>query len=275
MNVREVLARAAPWLSAKGSPSPRLDAELLLARVLRVPRLALFTDLDRPLDETEVAAFRDLVRRRGALEPVAYLTGRREFYGLEFEVGPGVFIPRPETELLVDRARELAPHRVLDLGTGSGCIAVACAVRLPQCDVVAVERSSVALEVARKNAARHGVAARVRFLHGDFFDALAGVAPFDLVVTNPPYVREGEARAVASFEPAEALYAGPRGLDALFRILREAPRHLVPGGTLLAEIGEDQAREILEAASGYESARVLEDLAGLPRVFEGRRPSTA
>jgi release factor glutamine methyltransferase len=275
VNAREVLARAAPWLAAKGSPSPRLDAELLLASVLGVPRLALFTDLDRPLVEAEVAAFRGLLLRRGALEPVAYLTGRREFYGLEFEVGPGVFIPRPETELLVDRARELVPRRVLDLGTGSGCIAVACAVRLPECEVVAVERSPAALEIARRNAARHGVTARVRLLSGDFFDALVGEAPFDLVATNPPYVPDGEARTVAAFEPAEALYAGPLGLDAILRILREAPRHLVPGGTLLVEIGETQERAVLDAAGSYEGARVHRDLAGLPRVFEGRRPAAS
>jgi len=273
VNVRDLLARTAPWLASRGSSSARLDAELLLAHLLGVERVGLYTDPGRALGDPELDAYRELVRRRGAGEPVAYLTGGREFYGLAMEVGPGVFIPRPETELLVDRARELGGRRILDLCTGSGCVAIACAVRLAGAAVTAVDLSSAALAVAGRNAARHGVETRVRLLEGDLFGPIAGEAPFDLVLANPPYVADGTARDVAAFEPAEAIFGGPGGLDLVFRILDGATVHLAPGGTLLLEIGEEQGDAVLSRARDtFPRAVVHRDLRGLPRVFEGRRP---
>ena len=271
MIVREVLQRSASWLRDKGFESARLEAELLLAHLLGLDRVTLYTQADRPLDTGELERCRELLRRRAQGEPVAYLTGKREFYGLEFAVGPAVLVPRPETELLVDRARELRPARILDVGTGSGCIAVACAVRLPEAEVTATDLSAPALEIARENARRHGVAERVRFLEGDLFAPVAGER-FDLVVSNPPYVADGDAAAVARHEPGSALFAEPRGLDVIARLLAAAPEHLAPGGTLLLEIGEDQADEVRALATGFGAVSVRPDLAGRPRVLEAAAP---
>ncbi len=276
MNVRELLDKTAPWLAAKGLASARLEAELLLAHVLQVSRLKLYTGLDRPMADRELEDYRGLVRRRARGEPSAYLTGSKEFYGLAMAVGPAVLIPRPETELLVDRAREFRSARILDLCTGCGCVAVACAARLPAAQIVAVDLSAAALEVAALNAARHGVADRIRFLSGDLFAPLQAESPFDLILANPPYVAAGEAAGPAAHEPHLALFAGPRGIDVIARILLEAPAHLAPGAPLVMEIGEDQEREVLAlAAPGYADARVRRDLAGLPRVFEGTPTLTA
>jgi release factor glutamine methyltransferase len=269
--VREVLQRSATWLSRKGSTAPRLEAELLLAHVLGTARLGLYTDAERRLDDGELDSYRGLLRRRAGGEPVAYLTGRREFYGLEFLVTRDVLVPRPETELLVDRARELRPARLLDLGTGSGCVAIACAKQLPGAAVTATDVSGAALEVAAKNAARHGVADRIRFLEGDLFSPLEPTERFDLVVSNPPYVAEGEAAAVAAHEPHLALYGGKRGLEIIERLLAAAPAHLAEGGTLLVEIGEDQEAGVRECAvAHYARVEVRRDLRRLPRVLEAR-----
>ncbi|MGQ0614446.1 MAG: peptide chain release factor N(5)-glutamine methyltransferase [Planctomycetaceae bacterium] len=270
MNVRELLDKTAPWLAGKGLASARLEAELLLAHVLKVSRLKLYTGLDRPVGEGELEDYRALVRRRARGEPSAYLTGAKEFYGLAMAVGPSVLIPRPETELLVDRARELQPARILDLCTGCGCVAVASAMRLPGAQVVAVDLSGAALEVAAANAARHGVADRIRFLCGDLFAPLKGEPAFDLILANPPYVATGQAAGPAAHEPHLALFAGPEGTDVIARILREAPPHLAPGAPLVMEIGEEQEQQVLAlAAPYYRGAGVRRDLAGLPRVFEG------
>lgn len=269
MNVREVLGKTAPWLRSRGAPSPRLDAEVLLAFVLGTDRLRLYADLDRPLDDGELDTYRELVRRRGAGEPVAYLTGRKEFYGLEMKVTRDVLIPRPETEMIVDRARELAPRAILDLCTGSGCVAIACAVRLPEAEIVATDLSAAALAVARENAGRHGVSARIRFLEGDLFSALPERRTFDLIACNPPYVPEGEAVDVVAFEPKMAVWSGPGGLDLIDRILREAPRWLAPAGTMLMEMGEEQEPAVLERAGGFAKATVLRDASGAPRLFQG------
>jgi release factor glutamine methyltransferase len=266
LTVREILASSAAWLSARAILSSRLEAELLLAHVLGVGRMDLYAHADRPLAEAEVRAYRGLLDRRAAGEPVAYLTGRREFYSLEFLVTRDVLVPRPETEMLVDRVRELEPRRLLDLGTGSGCVAIACAVHLPACDVTATDVSPAALAVARANAERHG--ARVRFLQGDLFAPLAADERFDVIVSNPPYVRAAEAARVATHEPRLALDGGPDGLALLARVIGGAPRHLAPRGTLLCEIGEDQEAAALRIAEGkFASAEVVRDLAGQPRVL--------
>lgn len=271
MIVREVLQRSATWLSEKGSDAPRLEAELLLAHVLGTERLGLYADAGRQLGDRELESLRGLLRRRAGGEPVAYLTGHREFYGLELEITRDVLVPRPETELLVDRARELEPGRILDLGTGSGCVAIACARQLPEAAVTATDVSAAALEVAARNAARHGVSDRIRFLEGDLFAPLAGDDRFDLIVSNPPYVPEGEAAEVAAHEPRLALYGGEKGMQVIGRLLAGAGSHLADGGTLLVEIGEDQeaaVRDLADAHFGH--VEITRDLRRLPRVLEAR-----
>ena len=271
MIVKEILRRSASWLAGKGFESARLEAELLLAHVLGVSRLELYTESERPLEQREVDAYRALLRRRAEGEPAAYLTGEREFYGLAFHVDADVLVPRPETELLVDRARELRPATVLDLGTGCGCIAVACAVRLPEAALVATDLSARALEIAEVNARRHGVADRIRFLEGDLFRPLEEGERFDLVVSNPPYVPEGRAREVGRHEPHAALYSGADGLDLLRRLVPAAGAHLAPAGTLLAEIGEDQGEAVRALArEHFASVEIHPDLAGLDRYLEAR-----
>jgi release factor glutamine methyltransferase len=270
LTVREVLQRSASWLADKGFESARLEAELLLAHVLEAERLDLYTDADRPLTEPELDGYRALLRRRADGEPVAYLTGTREFYGLAFRVTSDVLVPRPETELIVDRARELRPASLLDVGTGSGCIAIASAVRLPDTAITAIDVSLAALEVARSNAAEHGVAERVRFLAGDLFGAVPGET-FELIACNPPYVASGTG---PPHEPDLALYGGADGLDLVRRVLAEAPAHLAPGGRLLVEIGDDQAEATLDLARArFPEAEVRPDLAGLPRVLEAQAAS--
>ena len=268
MNIRELIQRSASWLSDKGSESARLEAELLLAHVLDVERLRLYLEADRPVDDGEVDSFRDLMKRRARGEPVAYLTGTKEFYGIEFEITPAVLVPRPETELIVDRARALKPGRILDIGTGSGCLAVACAVRLPETTVVATDISPEALAVARRNAKQ--VEDRVEFREGDLFEPIT--EKFDLIVTNPPYVADGAAMPnVEAHEPHVALFAGADGLEILRRLLPEAIHHLEPGGTLLCEISDEQSAAVRELAEPhYEEITFHADLAGMLRVLEAR-----
>lgn len=260
---REMLELARAFLAKKGVESSRREAELVVAHALGLDRLGLFLALDRPLARDEVVRGRELLTRRGKREPTAYLTGQREFYGRVFQVGPGVLVPRPETELLVDRARTLAGERadlgVLDLGTGSGCLAITLALELAGARVTASDLSARALAFARANAERLG--ATVEFLEGD------GLAPvrarrFDLVVSNPPYVDPAEraslAPEVAEHEPSEALFAPAGKPDHWAELLARAARALLaPGGTLLIELGFDQAPRLRGA---------LADL-GLPLVF--------
>jgi release factor glutamine methyltransferase len=254
-------------LAGKGVESARLEAELLLAHLLNTRRIELYASADRCLDETEKQAYRELLKRRVDGEPVAYLTGYKEFYGLEFQVTADVLVPRPETELLVDRAREIGGRTLLDLGTGSGCIAIACAVRMKKTAVTATEISPEALSVAKKNAQLHAVADRIRFLEGDLFAALPASERFELIVCNPPYVPESH--ELGDHEPTIALYAGRDGMAVLRRLLAEAEDYLAEGGTLLVEIGEDQADPVRSLARGrFARVEVHEDLAGHPRVLE-------
>lgn len=278
LSVRAALAEAASLL-AGSSPTARLDAEALLAHAAGMNRTDLVTGADRPLDPGSVARFRDLVERRARGEPVAYLTGRREFWSLALEVTPATLIPRPETELLVEQAlRRIAPDAdalIADLGTGSGAVALAIARERPRARIVATDRSPAALAVARRNAARLGIA-NVEFREGEWFAPLVELR-FDLVVGNPPYVALGDphlAHGDLRFEPVEALVAGPDGLEAIRRIARDARAHLEPGAWLLLEHGYDQAagvREILRAG-GYREIASHRDLAGIERVTEGRQP---
>jgi release factor glutamine methyltransferase len=262
---------------AGASPTAALDAELLVATVLGCGRGALAANPERPLAAAQRQALEALARRRLAGEPVAYLTGRREFWSLEFEVTPDVLVPRPETELLVECAleavREIERPAILDLGTGSGAIAIAVASSRADAAVTATDASPAALAVARRNAARHGLRNQ-RFLAGDWF-APVPAARFDVIASNPPYVAAGDAALAAlAHEPQLALVADAGGLAALATIAAGAPARLAPGGRLLLEHGTGQGpavRGLLEAA-GFAGIRTWRDLAGHERVTGGIRP---
>lgn len=255
---------------------PLAEARLLLRHLLDRNAAWLEAHRDDPLDGPAAAAFRALVKRRARGEPIAYLTGSREFYGRDFAVSPAVLIPRPETELLVDLGKAavagLAAPRILDLGTGSGCVAITLALEVPGAAVVAVDVSPAALDVARANAQRLGAA--VDFAHSDWFAALAGER-FDLIVANPPYVADGDPHLGAGdlrFEPPGALACGADGLAAIRRILAQAPAHLASAGALYFEHGYDQAEAVaaLLRAAGFTAPECHRDLAGIARVAGGR-----
>jgi release factor glutamine methyltransferase len=274
--ILDVLNWTAERFATAGIESPRLDAELLLADALATDRLHLYLDHDRPLGDDELARFRDRVRRRIAREPVAYIVGRREFWSLSFKVTPAVLIPRPDTELLVETAAaRLKTHpapRIVDVGTGSGAIAVALARELPAARVDAVDLSEDALAVARENALALGVAERVAFRRGDLLGE-AGAGVYDLVVSNPPYVAPEAYEAlmpeVRLYEPKAALVAADGGMAIVRRLVRDAPAALRPGGLLLIEIGFDQAdraRALFADRETWEEPVVLKDLAGRDRA---------
>lgn len=252
-----------------------VDARALLRAALGVGDAHLVAHPGQPLTERQRERYLEWVERRRSGEPVAYVTGEREFYSLEFRVTPAVLIPRPETELLVDTALERipgeAPIRVLELATGSGCVAVAIALHRPRARVTATDLSREALVIARENAARHG--AGIEFVESDWFAAVAG-RQFDLIVANPPYVAERDpclAEGDLRFEPQAALVAGADGLACIRLIAAQARAHLDPGGSLLLEHGHDQAtrcRALLEQA-GYRDVISRHDLAGIERVSGG------
>ncbi len=274
--VAGVLAALRDRLDA-ASPSAALDAEILVAHVLGARRAVLAADPDRPLAPEEMFALESLVRRRLAGEPVAYLTGRREFWSLELEVTPDVLVPRPETELVVERVLAAlagaARPAVLDLGTGSGAIGLAVARERPGALVTATDASAAALAVAGRNAARLGLR-NLRFLQGAWFEPLAG-SRFDVIASNPPYVAAGDpALAALAHEPRGALVAGPDGLDAIAVIVPAAPAHLEPGGRLVVEHGAGQGAAVraLFSAAGFSAVATRADLAGHERVTEGARP---
>jgi release factor glutamine methyltransferase len=268
------------FLAQKGVDAPRLTAELLLAHALGCDRVRLYLDFDKPLGEPELARYRELVRRRADGEPTAYLTGAREFHGRRFAVDARVLVPRPETELLAEAALAALPEggAALDLGTGSGALAVTLALGRPGTRVTAVDLSPGALEVARANAAALGAA--VEFLAGDLFAPLPAGARFDVIASNPPYVPTGELAGLmreVRREPRLALDGGPDGLAVLRRIVEAAPRWLVPGGALLLEMHEShlEALPALCRAAGFASAEASRDLAGLPRLTVARMAAAA
>jgi len=271
-----VTATVASLLAASGLPP--LEAQVLAAHALATSRASLLADQARPVNGAEARRIERLFMRRRAGEPVAYLTGEREFFGLSLAITADVLIPRPETELLVALALELAPAgaRVLDLGTGSGAVAVALAHEEPDMEVVAVDASADALALARENARRHG--ATIRFAYGDWFAGLGAGGRderFDVIVANPPYVAAGDEHLEQGdlrFEPRAALVSGADGLDAIRTIVARAQDHLRPGGWLLFEHGYDQGERCrsLLAMYGYAQVQTWPDLAGLDRVSGGR-----
>jgi release factor glutamine methyltransferase len=275
--ILKVLQWTTDYFRTKGFEQPRADAEVLLAHILGLERIRLYLNYDRPLSPEELARFRSLIRRRAAFEPAQYIVGKQEFWSLPFEVTPSVLIPRPETEVLVEKALELmgsSPSLVLDLGTGSGAIAVSLAHERPDVRVVAVDKSYSALSVAQRNAAANGVSERVFFVAMDLFGALEARCSFDLIVSNPPYISDEEfldlAPEIANYEPHSALRGGGEsGLGLIRKILEQFRAFLKPNGSLLVEIGLGQA-QILEKdfpAPGVEKFEFIEDYSGIKRVL--------
>lgn len=281
--VGRLLSWTADYLKKHGSDSPRLDAEVLLAHSLGCERIELYTCFDEQPGDERRSAFRDLVRRRAEGMPVAYLVGHREFFSLSFRVTEDVLIPRPETEHLVVAAIDLTrqvkgPATVCDVGTGSGIIAVCLARQVPECRVTAVDISPAAIEIARQNAAAHEVAQRVEFLEGNLLEVLPAEPAFDLILSNPPYVADGEADQMAAetrrFEPRQALFAGPKGTEVIERLVPQASERLKPHGHLLLEISpmiHQRVREIIAGDEHLDFAQTVKDLAGHERVVVARR----
>ena len=279
-DLRTLLRSATGALRAQGSPSPRLDAEVLLMHFLKIDRTALLLHPERKLSEEEEERYAAMVERRRCGEPVAYITGFKEFWSLAFSVSPAVLIPRPETECLVEEALARCGGkpclRICDIGTGSGAIAVALARELPQAQVVATDLSQAALATARDNALRHGVADRITFLWGDLF--AGGNGPFDLICSNPPYIPETFYPrlpvGIRAFEPRSALVAGSKGTEVHRRIIRESADRLVAGGWLLLEIGEGQGETVtalFRETEFYDMICLRTDYGGLDRVATAKR----
>jgi len=280
--ILSLLEWSSGYLARRGFDEARLHVELLLAHVLGLRRLDLYLQFDRPLTPEERKGFRALFERRLKHEPLQYILGGTEFMGLPLALNRFVLIPRPETEVLVERALEILkiwgrPADVLDIGTGSGNIAVALGALAPRASIVTVDVSADALDLARLNVERNHLA-NVTLLQGDVFGDLLVDRSFDMIVSNPPYVSAGEYAALESevreYEPASAVTDGGTGFAVISRIAQIAPSRLRPGGSLLMEIGygqADRAREIL-AAAGLVDVALVQDFARIPRVIEGRQP---
>lgn len=276
----QVIAESRRVLGQAGIESAEQEAWWIVQHVLRLPAHHVVIDRDRLLASTELADVKGLIQRRVDREPLQYILGTQEFCGLEFHVNPAVLIPRPETELLVEyvaqRISSEQPATIVDVCTGSGCIAVAIARQRPRARLIATDLSSRSLDVARQNAARHSVGERMIWLEGNLLGALAGQrleGQVDVIVSNPPYIAEADWATlqpeVRLFEPRGALIAGPQGTELHERLLQEASRYLSPGGALILEIGAGQARairQIVEQISGYRFHRLVYDEAGLERV---------
>jgi release factor glutamine methyltransferase len=283
--IRQALVRSTAYLQAEGLPDPRLSVELLMGSVLGLDRLGLLLSFDQILRESERRSFEEKVLRRARHEPIAYLTGQKEFWSLNFEINSNVLIPRPETELLVEEALKILSDRpenktVVELGTGSGAVAVASAKSISDpttLNLLATDLSWPALQTAKRNAVRHGVAKIISFVQGDWLTPFSSQRRWiDLLISNPPYVSDAEIlhlpMTVKGYEPCEALSGGPGGLKALQAIIEQAGRHLKKGGWLVLEIGETQARQVLRLAQDhfFHSLSIRRDYAGKDRVLIGR-----
>ncbi|MGB9337450.1 MAG: peptide chain release factor N(5)-glutamine methyltransferase [Candidatus Acidiferrales bacterium] len=282
MNIRSALREAMALLESASVPSHALAAELLLMHALGRDRTWLYSHSEDEIQPAALEKCHILVGERASGVPTQYLTGKQEFWGLDFEVSPAVLIPRPETEHVIEATlerlgseRKNVPLRIADIGTGSGCIAVALAHELQQAEIVATDISREALEVARRNAARHNVANRIRFIESNLFEALREKSPkFDVIVSNPPYIPLSEAprlqREVHAHEPPIALFAGEDGRAMYAPLIREAPNHLMPGGLLVLELGHDSlngVQELIAEIQSWTQVRIKNDLAQIPRVI--------
>lgn len=286
VNVRAALRAAMAWMRNAGVPSHALAAELLLMHVMGRDRAWLYAHPEAPLDAEDARRYFESVTKRVAGTPTQYLTGKQEFWGLEFEVTPAVLIPRPETEHIIEVAlerlgerRAQASLRIADVGTGSGCIAVALAHEFPCAEICATDISTAALAVAARNAARHNMAERVRLIECNLLDAFASKREtFDMIVSNPPYVaRDEEAqlqREVREHEPHAALFCGATGAEIYAPLVNQAAGLLKPGGLLVIEIGYgalDRVRSLFDASASWRQIRVADDLAGIARVVSAER----
>lgn len=286
--IGRLLQWTAGFLKERGSDTPRLDSEVLLAHALGCERIMLYTRFDEEPNEAVRTAYRALVKERSAGKPVAYLVGRREFYSLPFAVTPDVLIPRPETELLVigllDATKSTKPAvrgeglEIADVGTGSGIIAVCAALKLPTARITAIDKSPAALAIARKNAETHKVADRIEFVESDLFEKVAADRRFDFIASNPPYITTTEMaeldRDVRDFEPHSALEAGPKGTEVIERLIPQAAERLVPGGGLFIEISpqlNEAVRKIIASDARFELQPTIDDHGRKPRVVVARR----
>ena len=275
--LHHALARGAAELEGI-TPQPRRDAELLLLRIVERDRVFLLTHPDTQLTAEQQAQYDEWLRRRAVHEPIQYILGEQEFFGLTFAVTPDVLIPRPETEHLVEAVLEHVPHdrplRIVDVGTGSGAIAVSLTHALPHAQVTALDISEAALAVARRNAEANGVAERMRFLKSDLLATVAGEL-FDAVVSNPPYVAEVDRESLESqvrdYEPSVALFGGPSGFDVYERLIPQAHEALKAGAWLLMEMGMGQRNALSQLLSGWDSVSFVDDLQRIPRVACARR----
>jgi release factor glutamine methyltransferase len=288
--IKRLLDWTDDYFSKAESLSPRLEAEILLSEALSCARIDLYTRFDEVPDAKALSQFREWVKRRAAGEPVAYVVGYREFYSLRFQVNNQVLIPRPETEHVVVSALEAVksiearPLRIMDIGTGSGCIAVTLAKHIDDCQIAATDLSDAALQVARTNAEAHGVSEQVRFLSGDLFEALpSGSGPVHMIVSNPPYIGTSEIETVEQpvrdHEPDLALFAGEHGIEIISRLIAGAASHLLPGGFLIFEISPiivETCSDLIKSASELELVEIVKDFSGLERVVVARKmPATS
>lgn len=275
MTVLEIIRKSGEFLERKGVESPRLQVELILEQVLQMPRLQLYVNFERPITDKELDRLRDCVKRRGAREPLQHILGSTSFCGLEIEVGPQALIPRPETELLAERAwtflNERSQSNVLELGVGSGCLSVAIAVNSPTAQVTAIDLSDEALELAGKNVGRHGLADRVQLRKSDGFNELPPGVQYDLIVSNPPYIPgagiETLQPEVRDHDPRVALDGGEDGLDFYRMLAGQAAAWLRPDGAMMLEFGDGQAPalKVVFGAKGWKIDAVERDLADKER----------
>jgi release factor glutamine methyltransferase len=278
MQLRQALQSAVKRLQDGHVGSPRMNAELLAMFVLGCDRAYLYAHADRALTKGEIARYDDALAERARGVPAQYITGHQEFWGMDLIVSPAVLIPRPETEHVIETvlevAREHPAQRVVDVGTGSGCIALALAKELPRAEIHATDISPEALEIARANAARYQLEKRIQFHEADL---LAGMeeAAFDYVISNPPYIGDWEASSVEAqvrrFEPRQALFAGPTGLEVFVRLIPQAEKALRPGGWLVMEMGHSSREQVCELLQDWEEMRITNDLQGIARVVAARR----
>lgn len=285
VTLRDALREGIARLEKAGTPSAALAAELLLMHVASCDRAHLYAHPEQLIAPSFLAEYFSLLQRRASGTPTQYLTGKQEFWGLEFEVTPDVLIPRPETEHVVEVAlarigesRRNAPLIIADIGAGSGCIAIALATELPNAHIVAADISSPALEVAKRNAARHNVASQIQFVQSDLFASIDSPAEFDLVVSNPPYVARRDATSlpveVREHEPHSALFAGQDGLDVYRALIAQSESRMKRGSHLVLELGLGQfeaVSELLDSVLGWSRVSATMDLAGIPRVLAATR----
>jgi release factor glutamine methyltransferase len=282
MTVLEAIQKSTEYLARKGVDSPRLQSELLLAHILQTQRLKLYLDFERRLDDSQMNSFRELIKRRGAREPLQHILGSTSFCGLEMIVNPHVLVPRPETELLAEQGWTFLnslgrPCEFIDFGTGSGCIAIALCHFARQSRGWAIDKSGEAIAVARENATRNEVADRLAFIQSDGLADLPTTLRVDLIISNPPYIPAAEISTlqeeVRKFDPHSALDGGLDGLTFYRMLAAEGPRFLAPGGKLLLEFGDNQENDVARilGASGWTVEAVLNDYTARPRIVSAKR----